>query len=96
MRIFTYNEKKTKERLCLNYHTESCRQIEFSPNGKILFTGASDGAIGVISNGVLQGKLANAHSCPINSLIHIENDVILATGDDDGLIKLWDLRIAGS
>jgi WD40 repeat protein len=61
-----------------------------------LYTGASDGAIGVISNGCLQGKLTNSHPVPINSLIHIENGVIIASGDDDGLIKIWDLRIAGN
>ena len=33
-----------------------------------------------------------AHPAPINSLIHIENSVILGSGDDDGLIKIWDLR----
>jgi len=25
VRIYTYNEKKTKEQLALSYHTESCR-----------------------------------------------------------------------
>lgn len=95
VRLYTYTEKKTHERLRMNYHTESCRQVEFSPDGKILYTGSSDGSIGVISNGVLEGQLTNAHPAPINSLKHIENGVIIATGDDDGLIKIWDLRIAG-
>lgn len=66
----------------------------FNPNGNILYTGSSDGSIGVISNGALEGRLTKAHPSPVNSLIHIENDVILASGDDDGLIKLWDLRLA--
>ena len=69
--------------------------MRFSPDGNILYTGSSDGSIGVISNGKLEGQLLNAHSSPINSVIHIENGVIIATGDDDGLIKIWDLRIAG-
>lgn len=80
----------------LAYHSESCRQVEFSPDGNILYTGSSDGSIGVISNGVLEGRLTNAHPVPINKLMHIENGVIIATGDDDGLIKIWDLRIAGN
>lgn len=69
--------------------------MEFSPDGKILYTGSSDGSIGVVSNGLLEGQLLNAHPAPINSLKHIENGVIIATGDDDGLLKIWDLRIAG-
>ncbi|CDW71936.1 wd repeat-containing protein 55 [Stylonychia lemnae] len=95
VRIFTYNEKKTKEHVNLSYHSESCRQVKFSPDGNILYTGSSDGSIGVVSNGVLEGQLLNAHSSPINSIAHIENGYIVATGDDDGLIKIWDLRVAG-
>ena len=36
----------------------------------------------------------NAHDAPIHALTHIENGNILATGDDDGVIKIWDLRQA--
>jgi len=28
--------------------------------------------------------------------MHIENNAVLASGDDDGLIKIWDLRLAAS
>ncbi len=69
--------------------------MQFSPDGNILYTGGSDGSIGVISNGALEGKLTNVHNCPINSLIHVENNSVIATGDDDGAIKIWDLRLAG-
>lgn len=79
-----------------NYHSESCRQVTFSPDGNVLYTGSSDGTIGVISNGVLEGRLTGAHNAPVNSLIHVENNVVLASGDDDGVIKIWDLRLAAS
>lgn len=36
----------------------------------------------------------DAHNEAISKIIHIENDHIVATGDDNGLIKLWDLRLA--
>jgi WD repeat-containing protein 55 len=68
----------------------------FSPDGNILYTSSTDGSIGVISNGKLEGRISSAHPAPINSLIHIENNVILASGDDDGLMKIWDLRIAAT
>ncbi len=61
VRIFTYTEKATTERMKFNYHTESCRQVEFSPDGNALYTGSSDGSIGVISNGSLEGKMSGAH-----------------------------------
>jgi len=78
--------------LTFTYHSDSVRQVEFSPDGNILYTSSKDGSIGVISNGKLEGRLMKAHPAPINSLIHIENSVILGSGDDDGLIKIWDLR----
>lgn len=36
----------------------------------------------------------NAHDSPIHALMHVENGNIIATGDDDGMIKIWDLREA--
>jgi len=34
----------------------------------------------------------DAHDEAINSIIHIEDSHIIATGDDDGIVKVWDLR----
>jgi WD40 repeat protein len=45
-----------------------------------------------VSNGVLEGRLTKAHPTAINSILHIENGSIIASGDDDGSIKIWDLR----
>ena len=47
-----------------------------------------------MSNGRVEGVIPKAHKEAINKIIHIENDHIVATGDDDGHIKLWDLRVA--
>jgi WD40 repeat protein len=35
-----------------------------------------------------------AHDEAINAIIHIEDSHIIATGDDDGVVKIWDLRQA--
>lgn len=40
--------------------------------------------------------MTNAHKEAINTVIHIENGNIIATGDDDGRIKIWDLRVAAT
>lgn len=96
VRVYAYNEKNTKEMLKFNYHTDSVRQVVFSPDGNVLYTSSSDGSIGVVSNGKLEGRLTGAHPAPINSLMHIEQNAILASGDDDGLIKIWDLRLAAN
>jgi WD40 repeat protein len=80
--------------LYFTYHEDSCRRVEFSPDGNILYTASSDGSFGVISNGNLEGRFVQAHPCPINTIMHIENGTVIATGDDDGMIKIWDLRVA--
>ena len=78
--------------LKLNYHQDSCRCIEFSDDGNILYTGSKDNSLAVVSNGKVEGKIAKAHPEAINSILHLEGGHTIATGDDDGMIKLWDLR----
>jgi WD40 repeat protein len=58
--------------LYFKYHDESCRRVDFSPDGSLLYTVSSDGSIGVISNGKLEGRITGCHPCPINSVLHIE------------------------
>ena len=82
------------ELLLLTHHTESVRSLDFSPQGNIVYAGSKDGAFSVISNGRLEGMLKGAHDEAINKVMHIENEHVIATGDDDGVIKLWDLRMA--
>ena len=48
----------------------------------------------MISSGRLEGRLVGSHYEAINSIMHLEDDHIVATGDDDGVVKVWDLRLA--
>ena len=61
-----YSEDKNKEMLHFNFHEESCRKVEFSPDGNILYTVSTDESIGIISNGKLEGRITKAHSAAIN------------------------------
>ena len=36
------------------------------------------------------------HKSAINKVLHIENSHVIATGDDDGVVKVWDLRLAAN
>ena len=94
VRLYAYGEDRMDEVCTFNHHTDSCRTIDFNDSGSILYVGSSDKSFSVISNGRVEGKLDGAHDEPINSICHLENDHIVATGDDDGLIKIWDLRQA--
>ena len=94
IRIYAYAEERMDELLLLTHHKESVRSLDFSPQGNIVYAGSKDGAFSVISNGRLEGMLKGAHDESINKVMHIENEHVIATGDDDGVIKLWDLRMA--
>ena len=96
IRVYAYAEERMDEILTLDHHKESVRSIDFSPYGNIVYAGSKDGAFSVISNGRLEGMLKGAHDESINKVMHIENDHVIASGDDDGVIKLWDLRMAQS
>jgi len=94
IRIYSYSEDDTTESLVFNHHTESVRSIDYSPDGSILYAAGADKSLSVISRGRLEGHLLGAHDESLNYIMHIENSHIIATGDDDGAIKIWDLRLA--
>lgn len=68
--------------------------MDFSPDGSILYVASSDQSFSVISQGRVEGHLTAAHKEAVNKVKHIENQHIIATGDDDGVVKIWDLRMA--
>mmetsp|Transcript_18482 Transcript_18482/g.31636 ORF Transcript_18482/g.31636 Transcript_18482/m.31636 type:complete len:299 (+) Transcript_18482:239-1135(+) len=80
--------------MTFDYHTDSCRALEFSPDGNVIYTASKDQSLALITNGVLAGRIENAHAAPIYSLLHLDGGNIIASGDDDGTIKIWDLRMA--
>ncbi|KAH7106866.1 WD40 repeat-like protein [Auriculariales sp. MPI-PUGE-AT-0066] len=71
----------------------SCRGLAFSYDGARIYSVSKDRAIHVLDPNlgtVLEAKLA-AHESPINR-VALAMPNMLATGDDDGIIKLWDTR----
>ena len=94
IRVYAYAENQMDQVLDLTHHKESVRSIDYSPQGNILYAASKDKSFSVISNGRVEGQLTGAHSESINKISHIENDHVIATGDDDGVVKLWDLRQA--
>jgi len=94
LRIYAFTEEVMEEVLDMTHHTDSVRSVDYNPAGNIVYASSTDGSFSVISNGRLEGHLTEAHKQPINKIIHIENDHVVATGDDDGHMKIWDLRMA--
>jgi WD40 repeat protein len=42
----------------------------------------------------MAGRIHEAHEAPIYSLLHMDSGNLIASGDDDGCIRIWDLRVA--
>lgn len=58
----------------------------------VLASCGEDKRIGFLdANGQVPHIIKKAHSEPINRCKFL-NDQIIASGDDDGVIKVWDLR----
>lgn len=70
-------------------HQSSCRKVRFSADGSLLLTAARDLCAVDLATGALLQRLP--HSAPIYSLCVVD-DHLVATGDDDGRLKVWDHR----
>uniref|UniRef100_A0A8C9Q534 WD repeat-containing protein 55 n=1 Tax=Spermophilus dauricus TaxID=99837 RepID=A0A8C9Q534_SPEDA len=96
--VFSYScqEGETKELWSSGHHLKSCRAVVFSEDGQKLVTVSKDKAIHIldVEQGRLERRISKAHSAPINSLLLVDENV-LATGDDTGGVRLWDLRKEG-
>ncbi|KAG8471153.1 hypothetical protein KFE25_009574 [Diacronema lutheri] len=74
-------------------HKGSCRAARFSPSGAELYTGGTDAALNALDakTGKMGWQRAKAHPSPINALIPLRERGVV-TGDDDGRLKVWDVR----
>eukprot|EP00743_Colponemidia_sp_Colp-15_P003607 GILK01003890.1.p1 GENE.GILK01003890.1~~GILK01003890.1.p1 ORF type:complete len:372 (-),score=71.69 GILK01003890.1:117-1232(-) len=96
IQLYHYTAQENKCILKLNHHAESCRSLQFSPDGNFLFSASSDKSMAAVDRA---GKIAwhnvGAHDSPINSMLCVDEHTIVS-GDDDGVIKVWDMRQGGN
>ncbi|KAI8853397.1 WD40-repeat-containing domain protein [Chytridium lagenaria] len=73
-------------------HKESCRAVEFS-HGLDLYSGGADRSLIVTDpvTGKMKLRKPDAHSEPINRILSI-GPAMVASGDDAGVVKVWDVR----
>uniref|UniRef100_A0A672F295 WD repeat-containing protein 55 n=2 Tax=Salarias fasciatus TaxID=181472 RepID=A0A672F295_SALFA len=92
---FSYSctEGETRELWSSGHHLKSCRQVRFSEDGLQLYSVSRDKAVHLLDTerGQLVSRIRGAHAAPINSLLLVDPN-ILATGDDEGTLKVWDMR----
>ncbi|XP_053096355.1 WD repeat-containing protein 55 isoform X2 [Pangasianodon hypophthalmus] len=90
---YSCNDGENKELWSSGHHLKSCRKVAFTSDGEKLFSVSKDKAVHIMD--VVAGKLVKripkAHSKPINALLLVDENVV-ATGDDEGTLKVWDMR----
>uniref|UniRef100_A0A8C8ARQ6 WD repeat-containing protein 55 n=1 Tax=Otus sunia TaxID=257818 RepID=A0A8C8ARQ6_9STRI len=93
--LYSYSctEGENRQLWSSGHHLKSCRDVAFSQDGQKLFTVSKDKSIHVLTveEGRLETRFPKAHSSALNCVLPIDNHVF-ATGDDDGALKVWDLR----
>ncbi|KAL7984668.1 hypothetical protein Chor_003238, partial [Crotalus horridus] len=93
--VYSYSclEGGNKELWSSGHHLKSCRKISFSQDGQKLFTVSKDKSIHILNveEGRLVTRFSKAHNSALNSLLVIDEH-LFATGDDSGVLKVWDLR----
>ncbi|EDQ92783.1 uncharacterized protein MONBRDRAFT_21907 [Monosiga brevicollis MX1] len=93
--IFLHNYGPAHElKAQIEGHDAACRCLSFSDDGAYLFSASSDKSLQVVdvATGVALYKQSRAHDHSINVIAKLGSEGMLASGDDDGHIKLWDLR----
>eukprot|EP00903_Cladosiphon_okamuranus_P007933 g7658.t1 len=90
--LHTYSPEGHQLALELSHHRDSCRSVLFSEDGTALFTASKDRSIAQTGEtGQVTWRQEKAHVWPVNTL-HNVSEGILASGDDQGVIKIWDTR----
>lgn len=70
-----------------------CRSVQFSLGGDVIFTGSANNSILILDSetGKTQARKTEAHEAPVSRLVAVSEQV-MASGHEDGVVKLWDLR----
>jgi WD repeat-containing protein 55 len=95
--IYRYSNQENTLVHTHEIHTKAVRDIEFSANGRDLFSCSRDKSI--VASDFETGKYKRfwdaAHTEPIYTITAI-NENLIASGDDEGTVKLWDMRVNGN
>ncbi|KAH6773115.1 transducin family protein / WD-40 repeat family protein [Perilla frutescens var. hirtella] len=92
--LYRYAAEATPQKLLeVNAHTESCRALRFVNEGRGIVTGSPDCSILAtdVETGTAIARLENSHGAAVNRIVNLTESTI-ASGDDEGCIKVWDTR----
>ncbi|MQL69996.1 hypothetical protein Taro_002302 [Colocasia esculenta] len=94
LHLYRYAADSQPQRILeIHAHDESCRAARFIDSGRVILTASADCSI--LASDVETGNsiihLEDAHEDPVNRLVNMTENTV-ATGDDEGCIKVWDTR----
>jgi WD repeat-containing protein 55 len=91
--VFLIGEEANAHVLSINKHKKSCRGLLFSEDGQTLYSISSDKSIlAVDASGQKKWHQKKAHSDAVNKIVSLREPNVFATGDDSGVVKVWDAR----
>ncbi|KAJ1912826.1 hypothetical protein IWQ60_009480 [Tieghemiomyces parasiticus] len=73
---------------------KSCRGFSFNPDGTRLYLASKDKSLSILDpacDGKVLHRYADAHDEPITAIQSLDSQ-LLATGAEDGSLKIWDVR----
>lgn len=73
-------------------HSDSCRRILFSDTSLLSISSDKSFVVSDLETKKVQKKFTDAHENALYALCEVRDGKVFATGDDEGVIKLWDLR----
>lgn len=94
--LYSYStDTENREVIAYEHYKKYCRTVKFSASGEYLFTGSQDTVIYAIdleTNSEYR-KFCRTDGSPLYSMLPIDN-YLLASGEDDGQVVIWDFRMA--
>lgn len=95
--IYKYTNDENTLLYTHEVHTKAIRDIEFSIDGRDIISGSRDKSIMVtdFESGKLKRFWDKAHDEPIYTITVLDENLV-ASGDDDGTVRLWDARVKGN
>ncbi|KAI5121586.1 hypothetical protein M0805_009457 [Coniferiporia weirii] len=98
IKAFRYDEQggQSEEVFSVRPSKRSCRGLATSEDGSSLFAVGKGKAMYTLdtATGAVTGMRLGIHQAPINRIKRLTSH-LLSTGDDDGVVKLWDPRRPG-
>lgn len=91
--IYQYSNEENTLLKSLEVHSKACRTVEFTVDGSSIISSSRDKSIMItdVETSKLKRFLDDAHTDPVYSMLVMDEN-LFATGDDEGTVKLWDIR----